>query len=195
MVKIGKECNDGLNLRPGGATRGKWSIIGWQGWGERCGYSRLQGGSPACVDWGLFIVHPWMGIWLYTDCMLDLWGPVNLLSSMIIVVGWYPTIPLEMSIGIVYRQPTNSPVCGITWKTCTRERWDPDRPYDTIAKDCHMWPIRERAYVVLIRFVPLQGWLLIRISAILSDMSDNLFTAPTHRNACLLLWWWIKMDN
>jgi hypothetical protein len=25
--------------------------------------------------------------------------------------------------------------------------------------------------------------------------SDSLFTAPTHRNACLLLWWWIKMDN
>jgi hypothetical protein len=37
--------NDDLNLRPGGATRGKWSIIGWEGRGEGCGYLRLQGGS------------------------------------------------------------------------------------------------------------------------------------------------------
>jgi hypothetical protein len=45
-------------------------------------------------------------------------------------------------------------------------------------KGCHTWPIRGRAYVVLVRFIPLQGWLLIWISIILSDMSDSLFTAP-----------------
>jgi hypothetical protein len=49
-LKVGKGWNDDLNLRLGGATRGKRSIIGWEGRGERCGYSRLQGGSPACVD-------------------------------------------------------------------------------------------------------------------------------------------------
>jgi hypothetical protein len=38
--------NADLNLRPGGATRGKWSIIRWEGRGVVCGYSRLQGGSP-----------------------------------------------------------------------------------------------------------------------------------------------------
>jgi hypothetical protein len=38
--------NDVLNLRPGGATRGKGSIIRWEGRGEGCGYLRLQGGSP-----------------------------------------------------------------------------------------------------------------------------------------------------
>jgi hypothetical protein len=42
------------------------------------------------------------------------------------VVERYPTIPLEMSIGIVYMPPTDSAACGITWKTCTRERWDSD---------------------------------------------------------------------
>jgi hypothetical protein len=31
---------------------------------------------------------------------------------------------------------------------------------------------------MLIRFIPLQGWLLIQIFATLSDMSDSLFTAP-----------------
>jgi hypothetical protein len=35
-----------LNLRPDGATRRKWSIIGWEGQGEGCEYSSLQGGSP-----------------------------------------------------------------------------------------------------------------------------------------------------
>jgi hypothetical protein len=56
--------------------------------------------APACVDWGPFVVDPWMSIWLCTDRMLDLWGPVNRRSWMIVVVGRYPTIPLEMSIGI-----------------------------------------------------------------------------------------------
>jgi hypothetical protein len=30
----------------------------------------------------------------------------------------------------VYESPTDSPECGIVWKTCTRERWDPDRLFD-----------------------------------------------------------------
>jgi hypothetical protein len=59
--------------------------------------------------------------------MPDLRGLVNRRSSMIVVVGRYHTIPLEMSIGIVYGPPMDSPVCGIAWKTCTRERWDPDQ--------------------------------------------------------------------
>jgi hypothetical protein len=111
--------------------------------------------APTCVDWGTFIVDPWTSIWLCTDHMPDLWGSVNRRSSMIVVVGRYHTIPLEMSIGIVYRPSTDSLACGITWKTCTRERWDPDRPYGIIAKCCYMWSVRGRAYVVLVRFIPL----------------------------------------
>jgi hypothetical protein len=106
---------------------------------------------------------------------------------VIVVVEQYPTIPLEMSIGIVYGPPTDSPACGIAWKMCTRERWDPDQPYGIVAKDYHTWPFHGRVYVVLVSFIPLQGWLLIRISMALSDMSDSLFTTPTRRNACLLL--------
>jgi hypothetical protein len=37
---------------------------------------------------------------------------------MIVMVGRFPTIPLEMSIGIVYGSPTDSPASGIAWKTC-----------------------------------------------------------------------------
>jgi hypothetical protein len=124
--------------------------------------------------------------------MPDLWGLVNRLSSMIVVVGRYPIIPLEISIGIVCGPPMDSPICGIAWKTCTWERWEPDRPYGIVAKGCHTWPIRGSVYVMLVRFIPLQCWLLICISATLSDMSDSLFTVPTRRNACLLLWWWLR---
>jgi hypothetical protein len=134
--------------------------------------------APACVDWGPFIVDPWITIWWCTHRMSDLWGLVNQHSSIIVVVEQYPTIPLEMNIGIVYEPLMDSPVCGIVWKTCTRPRWDLNWPYGIIVKGCHMWPIRGRAYVILVRFISLQGWLLIQIYVILSDMSDSLFTAP-----------------
>jgi hypothetical protein len=105
----------------------------------------------------------------------------------------YDTIPLEIFIGIVYGPPTDTyPVWGIMWNTCTWEMWDPNRPYDIIAKGCHTWHVCGHTYVVLVRFIPMQDWLLIQISTTLLDMSDTLFNAPTHRNACFILWWWIK---
>jgi hypothetical protein len=88
------------------------------------------------------------------------------------------TVPLEMFIGIVYGLSTDSPVCGIVWNTCTRERCDLDRPYDVVANGCHTWPVRVRSYVMLVGFIPLHVCLLLRISAPLSDMSDSLFTTP-----------------
>jgi hypothetical protein len=48
-LKFGKEWIDDLNLRPGGATREKWSIFRWESRGEG----------------------------LCADCIQDLWGPVN----------------------------------------------------------------------------------------------------------------------
>jgi hypothetical protein len=167
-----------FKLRPGGTTRGKRSIIGWEGQGEGCGYLRLQGYSPTCVNCGPFVVDHWTSIWLCTDHMLDLWDPVNRRSSMIIVVGRYPTIPLEISIRIVYMPPMDSLMCGIVWRTCTKERWDLDWSYDIVVKDWHAWSICGRAYVMLVRFIPLLDWLLIRISVTLLDMSDSLFTIP-----------------
>jgi hypothetical protein len=72
-----------------------------------------------------------------------------------------------MFIGLVYGPPTDSLVCDITWKTCTRVRWDPDRPYDIIVKGCHIWPVCGHAYVVLLRFVPYRV-------VIDSDLCDTL---------------------
>jgi hypothetical protein len=60
---------------------------------------------------------------------------------------------------------------GIAWKTCTQERWDPDQPYDIIAKVCHTWPVYGRARVIFGRFIPLQGCLLILIWVIAFSLS------------------------
>jgi hypothetical protein len=166
----------------------------WEVCGVVCVYLRLQGGNPH-LCWLMTICNGTLSEHLIsTDRMLALWDLVNQHSSMIVVVGWYPIIPLEMFSRIVYGPPMNSPVCGITWNACTRERWDLDRPYDVIVKGCHTWPVHGSAYVMLFRFIPLQDLLLIRISTTLSDMSDNLFTGPTRRNACFIRWW-VKIDN
>jgi hypothetical protein len=92
---------------------------------------------PTCVDWGSFIVDPWTSIWLSINRMPNFWGPVNQRRTMIVVVRRYPTIPLKISIRILYGPPTDSPECGIMWKTCTRKRWDPDWPYGIVTKGCH----------------------------------------------------------
>jgi hypothetical protein len=91
-----------------------------------------------------------------------------------------------MFTGIVYEPPTDRPVCDIAWKTCSRERWAPDRPYEVVVKGCHACHVRGRAYVVLVSFIFVQGLLLIRISVTLLDMSDILFTVPTCRIACFI---------
>jgi hypothetical protein len=128
-----------LNLRWAGQLGERGVSSNWK-IGERDVDIRgLKVVAPACVDWGPFIVDPWTSIWLCIDRMSDVWGPVNRRSLMIVVVGRYPIIPLEVSIYIVYDPPTDSSACDITWKTCTRERWDPNRPYNIVMKYCHTW--------------------------------------------------------
>jgi hypothetical protein len=190
-MEIDRGLDDDVILRPDGTTRGKCSIFGWKGRGVVCGYSRLQGGSPH-LCWLRTIHSGTLSKYLNcTECMLILWFPVNRHSLMILVVGRYPTIPLEMFTGIVYMPPTNSPMCGIVWKMCTRERWDLDRPCDVFLKGCHMWPVRGR--VCLLGLPPCKVVYWFR-SLQHSDMSDSLFTAPTRRHACII-WWRIKIDN
>jgi hypothetical protein len=45
-LKLIREGNDDLNLRPCRATWGKGSMFGWEGRGVVYGYSELKGGSP-----------------------------------------------------------------------------------------------------------------------------------------------------
>jgi hypothetical protein len=105
---------------------------------------------------------------------------------MIVVVGQYPIISLEMGIGILYGHPQIAQRV-ISHGRRALGRGGTQIDYGIVAKGCHTWPIRGSAYIVLVRFIPLHDWLLIQIFMILSDMSDILFTAPTRRNAYLLL--------
>jgi hypothetical protein len=93
-MEIDREWDVDLNLSPGKTTRGKRSIFGWEGRGVVCGYSMPQGGSPHLCR--LMTIHSGtLSKHLNcTDRMLALWDLVTRRSSMIVVVGQYPTIPL-----------------------------------------------------------------------------------------------------
>jgi hypothetical protein len=53
-------------------------------------------------------------------------------------VGQSLTSPIVMYAGIVYEPPTDSPACGIMWKSYTWERCSPARLFDC----CHeLWPL------------------------------------------------------
>jgi hypothetical protein len=57
----------------------------------------------------------------------------------------------------------------------TRVKWDSARLFGHVVNCCHLWCLR--AYVFhVVRFIPLQGCLLIQISVTPSDMGDDLFT-------------------
>jgi hypothetical protein len=83
-----------------------------------CGYSRLGGGSPHLFQLRIAHSGTLSEHLICTGHMLALWDPVNQCSLMIVVVRRYSIIHLEMFSGMVYGPPTDSLVCGITWKTC-----------------------------------------------------------------------------
>jgi hypothetical protein len=74
---------------------------------------------------------------------------------------------------------------GITWKTSTRERWDPDRLFDC----CHeLWPHvgSERPCVYHVVRFSLASCILIRISVTPSNMGDGLIAVFKHSNGTSL---------
>jgi hypothetical protein len=69
-------------------------------------------------------------------------------------VGRSLTSPTVMYIGIMYMPPTDSPSCGVTWKRCTRERWDLAWLFDHCRK---LWPLMVPLWltcVVLLGYLP-----------------------------------------
>jgi hypothetical protein len=69
-MEIDRELDDDLNLRPGGASIGKWSIFGWEGRGVVCGYLSLS--QLRTIHSGT--LSKYLNC---TDCMLALWDPEN----------------------------------------------------------------------------------------------------------------------
>jgi hypothetical protein len=75
------------------------------------------------------------------------------------------------------------------WKTALG--WGKTRPDFLVTS----WIVATRgalwAYVChVVRFIPLQGWLLIRISVTLLEMSDGLFAAPKCSIINFIILWW-----
>jgi hypothetical protein len=81
-----------------------------------------------------------------------------------------------------------------TWKTCTSVRWA------LIIFLTASWTVATRGALracvcCIVRFIPLQGWLLIRISATPSDMGDGLFAAPKHSNSTFIMLYLVHETN
>jgi hypothetical protein len=75
------------------------------------------------------------------------------------------------------------------WKTCTRVRWALIISFTaswTIATCGALWACVCR----VVRFIPLQGWLLIQISTTPSDMGDGLFAESKRRIINFIIMWW-----
>jgi hypothetical protein len=75
------------------------------------------------------------------------------------------------------------------WKTCTRVRWA------LIVSLTATWIVATHgalwAYVCcVVRFIPLQGWLSIWISATPSDMGDGLFAESKRIISNFIIMWW-----
>jgi hypothetical protein len=99
--------------------------------------------------------------------------------------GIYPIIPHGCLEGIVHG-PFTDARWGIAWKTCTRVRWA------RIVSFTASWTVATHgAFVVhmchVIRFYPLQGVLLIRISATPSEMGDGLLVASKRSNYTFIM--------
>jgi hypothetical protein len=62
----------------------------------------------------------------------------------------------------------------------TRARKDPVRLFSHVMNGCHSWCLRA-CMCRVVRFIPLQDSLLIRISVTPSNMGDGLFTAFKRR--------------
>jgi hypothetical protein len=105
-------------------------------------------------------------------------------------VEWSLTSPAVMYTGILYGQPTYSPVCGIVWKMWTRERCDPTRLFD----HCHdLWPLVVPSWLTC---VVLSGFFLarcklIRISIKPLDMGDTCLLQSFRRSVISPMFIWV----
>jgi hypothetical protein len=134
--------------------------------------------APACVDYG---PHQ-LGLNEQELKCTDTYGTYGIpkLSSFVChQVGRYLT-----TLFMLYRIVSGHPRCvrrGIRMEDGTRARSDPTRLFDRIMNCCHSWCPPSMCVCHMVKVIPLQGWLLIRICATPSDMGNVLFTESKHR--------------
>jgi hypothetical protein len=119
-----------------GPIRGLWRILDGKVDSSLISYSELRGGSTRPCRLRTDCLAP-VSKFDYVVTHTRFMGSCKISSFDGRHVGWYLTTPTVIYTGLVYGPPTDSPKCGITRKTCNRERWDPARLFD----HCHkMWP-------------------------------------------------------
>jgi hypothetical protein len=99
-------------------------------------------------------------------------------------VGRYPT-----SLLMLYEIVSGHPRCvrrGIRWKTTLG--WGRTWPDSLTTSWTMATHSALQAYAChLVRFIPLQGWLLMQISVTPSDMGDGLFATPKRSNSTFIM--------
>jgi hypothetical protein len=139
----------------------------------------LQGGSPClCRLSPASVGSEWTSIW---NVLTHIGHMESLILVASCVAGMEAILPYLTGVQwdsewAIHRVSAEA----YAWKTCTRVRWALNVSLVT------SWIVATRgallAYVCrVVRFIPLQGWLLIQISVTPSDMGDGLFTASKRR--------------
>jgi hypothetical protein len=150
-------------------------------------YSELQGGSPRlCRLRPASVVSKWTSIWnvlMHTGHMQSLKWAASCAVEMEAILPYLTGVQWD-SAWATHRVPAEAYV----WKTCTRVRWA------MIVSLASSWIVASLgalwAYMCyVVKFIPLQSWLLIWISMTPSDMGDGLFTASKCRIINFIILW------
>jgi hypothetical protein len=144
-------------------------------------YSELQGGSPRLC---------WLRPASVEPCWTSIWN-VLMHTGYMESPNWVASCVAEMEAILPYLTGVKWDSAWVThgvsievyvWKTCTRVTWA------LIISLISSWIVATRGALRAcvyrgVRFIPLQGWLLIRISVKPSDMGDGLLTMFKRSNS------------
>jgi hypothetical protein len=134
--------------------------IRWKGQGEVCCHIlSSKGGSPHLCRLRTDHLAP-VSKFDYVLAHMEFMGSRKLSSFNGCWVGWHPTTPAVMYIGLVNGPPMDSSECGMMWKTCTRVRWARVESLIAVTNCGCLWCLCE-PHVSCCQVVTLQGvnWL------------------------------------
>jgi hypothetical protein len=142
--------------------------------------SELRGGSPRLCRLRTDRLAPRNKI-DYVLAHMRFMGSLKLSSFDGHWARWALTSLAVMYTEIVYMPPMDSPGCGITWKTCNRERWDLADSLIVVMNCGHSWCMCGSLCRV-VRLLPCKV-ILIWISVTPSDMGDDCSLLSFYRSA------------
>jgi hypothetical protein len=141
--------------------------------------SELQGGSPRlCQLRSTSVGSEWTNTWLCTGAYGTYGIPITKTEAILPYLTGVQWVSTWATHGVSAE--------AYVWKTCTRVRWALIIPL-TVS-----WTITTRGALVgrvchVVRFIPLQGWLLIWISVTPLDMGDGLFAESKCSNSTFIM--------